>query len=74
MEVAGASIGLMILFAMVGLGVFAFQLWMLIEILMKEPADINKIVWFLVVFLMPLLGSLIYFLLRRPQRLTEQGG
>jgi len=64
----------MILFAMVGLGVFVFQLWMLIEVLMKEPADINKIVWFLVVFLMPLLGSLIYFLFRRPQRLTEQGG
>jgi len=65
---------MMILLAMVSLGVFVFWLWMLIEVLMKEPADINKIVWFLVVFFMPLLGSLIYFLIRRPQRITEQGG
>ena len=74
MEFAGLGIGMMILLVMVSLGVFVFQLWMLIEVLMKEPADINKIVWFLVVFFMPLLGSLIYFLIRRPQRITEQGG
>jgi len=73
-EFAGLGIGMMILLAMVSLGVFVFWLWMLIEVLMKEPADINKIVWFLVVFFMPLLGSLIYFLIRRPQRITEQGG
>ena len=57
-----------------GLLVTAFWIWMIIEVATKEPAhEPNKIVWLLVVILLPTLGSLIYFLVRRPERIRLHG-
>ena len=45
-----------------------FWLWMLIDALMNEPTTNEKILWFLVIFFLHLLGALIYFFVRRRGR------
>ena len=49
-----------------------FWLWMLVECLTKEDKH-NKLVWAIVIVLTSLLGSILYFLIRRPQRKVELG-
>ena len=54
--------------------VFAFWIWMLIEVATREPAQGNdKIVWILVVVLTNWIGALIYFFVRRPERIRLYG-
>ncbi len=54
--------------AVVGLAMFVFWLWMLIHAITNKGLDgTEKIVWVLVVILLPFLGSLIYFFLGRPK-------
>jgi hypothetical protein len=59
---------------LLALAVFIFWIMMLIEILTKEPSEGNdKIIWFLVVFFLHGLGALIYYLVRRPERIRKYG-
>ena len=52
----------------IGLACFAFWLWMLVHaITNKGIADTEKIVWVIVIILLPFLGSLIYFFVGRPK-------
>jgi hypothetical protein len=47
---------------------FAFPIWMVVDCVTKESSQGNdKIVWLLVIILLPL-GSLIYFFLRKLRR------
>ncbi len=47
----------------------ALWLWGVIEVATKERVgDEDKIVWLLIVLLLPGLGTLIYYLVRRPMR------
>ena len=56
---------------MVGL---AFWIWSIIDCATKEPSDGNdKIVWLLVIILTDWIGALIYFFVRRPQRIQRYG-
>ena len=41
----------------------------LIDIVKNEFSDVNKIVWILVVLFLPILGSILYFLIGRNQKL-----
>lgn len=51
---------------------FGLMLWALIECLLYESSEGNtKVVWVLVILLAPLLGPLLYLLLRRPRRRLE---
>ncbi len=53
---------------------FAFWIWVLIDCLTKEPSEGNeKIIWVLVIVFLQAIGALIYFLIRRPQRMTLHG-
>ena len=54
---------------------FLFWLWMLIECLTKESSQGNdKLIWALVIiFLVPLIGALLYYFVRRPQRIRQSG-
>jgi sterol desaturase/sphingolipid hydroxylase (fatty acid hydroxylase superfamily) len=45
-----------------------FWLWMLIDALMNEPTTNEKILWFLVIFFLHLLGALIYYFVRKRGR------
>jgi len=52
----------------------AFCIWMLVDCLKNEPSEGNdKIVWLLVILLLQGLGALIYFFVRRPERIKRFG-
>ncbi|MGH2479425.1 MAG: PLDc N-terminal domain-containing protein [Ktedonobacteraceae bacterium] len=56
------------------LAVIAFWIWMLVDCLQNEPSEGNdKIAWLLVIILTSGLGALIYFILRRPERIRRFG-
>lgn len=51
-----------------------FWIWMLVDCAVNEPAhDNNKIVWILIIIFTHFIGALIYFLVRRNQRIYELG-
>jgi hypothetical protein len=56
------------------LAAFAFWLWMLIHaITNKGLADLEKIVWVLVIIFLPLIGSIIYFFVGKPKGVGSIG-
>jgi|SRR4051794_21617845 len=64
-----AGLGALVcVFWVLGLLAFAFWLWMLIDALTHEPTTNDKILWVLVIVLLPVLGSLIYFVVRKRGR------
>ena len=53
--------------------VILFWIWMMIDALVNEPTPEQKILWFLVTFFLPVIGSLAYLFIRklaRPQGAT----
>lgn len=53
-------------FAGLGLALFAFWLWMLIDCIQRDfPGSKDKIIWILVIVLLHWLGALIYFFVGR---------
>lgn len=50
-------LGLGLLWAIIGLGLSIFWLWMLIDCLANQKED--KLVWFLVIFFLNLLGAFL---------------
>ncbi len=70
----GIFVGLFLLLCAGGLVAFIFWLWMLIDCAMKEPSIGNdKLIWILIIILLPLVGSVVYFFVRRPERITQHG-
>lgn len=58
----------------ISLGGLAFWVWMLIDCIQNEPSEGNdKIVWLLVIVLLSGLGALLYFFVRRPDRIDTYG-
>ena len=57
-----------------GLAVTVFWVWMIVDCATKEPSEGNdKVVWLLVILLTNWIGALIYYFIRRPQRISEFG-
>jgi Phospholipase_D-nuclease N-terminal len=56
-------------------GLIGTFIWIaaLVSCLKNESSDNTKIVWVLVILLTHCLGGVLYFLVRRPQRLRELG-
>lgn len=53
---------------------FAFWLWMLIDCLKHEKSEGNdKLIWVLVIIFGHWLGALVYFFVRRAERLKSSG-
>ena len=49
-------------------------IWMIVDCAMNEPSTNNtKIVWIIVIVFTHFVGALLYFLIRRPQRIREFG-
>ena len=65
---AGGLLGAMCIFWVLGLLGFLFWLWMLIDALVNEPTTNEKIMWVLVMVFLPLIGSIIYFVVRKQGR------
>ena len=59
----GGAVGL--IFSVV---VFIFWLWMLIDCLKYETDSTQKIIWALVIFFIPCVGSLVYYFVRKQPR------
>ncbi|MBK8171601.1 MAG: PLDc_N domain-containing protein [Sandaracinaceae bacterium] len=80
MNTAGAAGGIFGAFALVwlcfALGALlatVFWIWMLVECLTKEPdTGDTKLIWALVIIFTHGLGAVLYFFIRRPQRIAEQ--
>ena len=66
--VAGGIFSFMCFVWVLGLVASIFWLWMLIDALMNEPETNQKILWFLVIFFLHILGALLYFFVRRSNR------
>ncbi len=64
MDALGGLIGLLL-----GLGILIFWIWALIDILKSNFNDsINKLIWFLVVFVLYAFGALLYYFIGRNQK------
>tara|TARA_R110000850_G_scaffold250386_4_gene375393 strand:- start:5167 stop:5391 length:225 start_codon:yes stop_codon:yes gene_type:complete len=69
------------LFGLLILGIVAlviFQvvmwIWMLVDCLQNEPSTGNdKVIWVLLMVFLGILGSLLYYFIRRPQRIEQYG-
>ncbi|MEJ7652081.1 MAG: PLDc N-terminal domain-containing protein [Chloroflexia bacterium] len=59
---------------LLSLGAAALWIWMLIDCATKEPEIGNeRVTWILVVALTGAVGAIIYFFVRRPQRIRMYG-
>lgn len=71
------KLGILGIYPIFFLGAFLssiFWVWMLIDCLIKESNEgSNKIAWILVILFTHLIGALVYYLVRRPQRIKELG-
>ncbi|MFH1303529.1 MAG: PLD nuclease N-terminal domain-containing protein [Planctomycetota bacterium] len=57
-----------------GVLAFVFWVWMLIDCLKNEPSIGNdKIIWALVIVLLNGIGALLYYFIRRPERMKQTG-
>jgi hypothetical protein len=58
----------------IALSCFLFWIWMLIDCAMNEPSEGNdKIVWVVIMVFVHFIGALIYFFVRRPERIRLHG-
>jgi hypothetical protein len=62
-----AGVGGLVILAIVILA-FVFWLWMLIDCLTSALPSTEKLIWFLVIFFLHVLGALLYFFIGRPGR------
>ena len=75
MEIAGIGMAIVaLMMALLGLAATAFWIWMLIDCVTNEPSEgNNKIIWILIIIFTHGLGALIYFFVRRPERIRDYG-
>jgi len=69
-EAAGGAIAcvMSLVIGLVGLAVFAFWLWMLIDVITKCPSEENKkLIWILVVVFTGAIGATVYYFVQRPK-------
>ncbi|QDT94327.1 PLDc N-terminal domain-containing protein [Gimesia algae] len=53
---------------------FVLWIWMLIDCVKYEPSTGNdKIIWVLVIVLLNGIGALLYYFIRRPERIKQMG-
>ncbi len=63
-----------ILFFLIAIGGSIFWIWAIIDCVTKEPSEGNdKIIWFLLILFTTIIGALIYYLIRRPERMRTYG-
>jgi hypothetical protein len=51
-----------------------FWVWVLYDCLTKEASEGNdKVAWLLFILMVPIVGALVYYLVRRPERIKTVG-
>ena len=66
--------GMMVVFAIIALLASIFWVWMLVDVLTSNMESTDKILWFLVVFFLHLIGAIIYYVVKRPTSHTGHTG
>ena len=62
------------LMGLIGLAIQVFWIWMLVECVTKEPTEGNtQLIWIVLLVFTNGLGALLYFLIRRPERIRIEG-
>lgn len=57
---------------MLGLAIFALWVWALVDIIRSTFSDIAvKVVWFLLVFFLPLVGFILYVILGKSTKVSD---
>lgn len=65
----GIGLAVWVILGLVSLVGTALWIWILVDCVVNEPNQGNdKVVWLLLIILLPFIGSLLYFFIRRPQR------
>jgi hypothetical protein len=76
---AAAGVGIMYMICcgitvLVMIPLFAFWIWMLIDVIKRVPSEENKkLIWILVVVLAGFIGAAIYYFVQRPKNPPEGG-
>ena len=53
---------------------FGFWIWMLIDCATNEPdTGNNKVVWIIIIVFAHIIGAILYWIVRRDQRIAEAG-
>lgn len=61
-------------FGLIGVLGSIFWIWMIVDCATKEPSETNdKLIWLLVIIFTHFIGALIYYLVRRPERIRLTG-
>jgi len=69
-----ADSSFMLFFFLLVVTALIFWIWMIVDCATKEPSQGNdKIVWIVVIIFAQLIGALIYYFVRRPQRISQYG-
>lgn len=61
--------------SLISIGLTVFWIWMLIDAVTNEPGtDGNeKLIWILVIVFTTVIGAMIYYFVRRPERIRQYG-
>ena len=70
----GLSFLFFLVCGLLALAATAFWIWMLVDCITNEPSEGNdKLIWALVILFAHGLGAIIYFMVRRPNRIENYG-
>lgn len=69
--------GILVLFAVVGSGILALVclaawIWALVDILKHDFSGLNKLIWLILVLILPLIGVILYYLIGTKQRTSPE--
>jgi hypothetical protein len=76
-EAAGGIIGCLFaaVFGLIGLAMFAFCLWMLIDCIKNTPSENNtKLIYILLIVFTGAIGAAIYYFVQRPKNPPREAG
>ena len=68
MDLFQGVLSMMLVVWAIAIAASIFWIWMLVDALVNEPTTNEKLLWFLVIFLLHFVGALIYFFVRRSGR------
>lgn len=76
MHIVALGISLLFLCGVAAIAILGmlFWLWMIVDCATHEPSDSNnKIVWLLIIIFTHLIGAILYYFIRRPERIRFIG-
>ena len=73
-EVVGGILSMVLILWVLAIAATVFWVWMLVDALTEERTTEQKLLWFLVVFLLHFVGALVYFIVRKSGRRSSLAG